>query len=71
MLTGQRYPRLMLTLSAVNADRASTYAVVLLLLAGMCICSIVVPSRFIGQMVFFFYTKFTTQLEQFCGNFVW
>ena len=32
-------------------NKASTYAVVLFLLAGMCIGSIVIPSRFIGQMV--------------------
>jgi len=32
-------------------NRASTYAVVLLIIMTMCICSIVVPSRFIGQMV--------------------
>ena len=42
----------LVTARVTNPNRASTYAVVLFLLAGMCICSIVVPSRFIGQMVF-------------------
>ena len=32
-------------------NRVSTYAVALILILGMCVCSIVVPAHFIGEMV--------------------
>ena len=40
-------------MTALNSvhNRVSTYVAVLVLILVMCVCSIVVPSRFIGQMV--------------------